>query len=331
MGAGVSFAKALVLAWTRLYTAGLPDEMRARRCAEIESDVWELEHDPDRPRFAAAHLLLRLLRGIWHDLRWRIEQRTPYVATQLMLHGVPRHPAIVTSAFTCSLTVHFVAGAVVIWLAAFPFHRLSVIALQRAESASVPAPTLSAFENDATDAAALAPARPDPFLARLLQNRYALSVHKGQLSLAGAYVLSSAIAQSRLVVLGEDPDTTETPEFWAAVSNTPAPPTTEWRKVAAMNGHRGRNALDSLHIRIMAVTLSPSESGYLQPIYDSLLPSDWTMFDLRPLRQELRAPGSMVHRDLSRLILGYDILVMVPVGEASVRRAPRTAGRSGSR
>ena len=41
MGAGVSFAKALVLAWTRLYTAGLPDEMRARRCAEIESDVWE--------------------------------------------------------------------------------------------------------------------------------------------------------------------------------------------------------------------------------------------------------------------------------------------------
>lgn len=326
----MSVAKALARAWTRLYTAGLPEEVRLRRCAEMESDLWEFENDPERPRFAGAHLLFRLLRGLRHDVCWRIEQRAPnFAAQQLMLNGTPRHPVIVTSAFTCSLTVHLIVGAAVIWLAAFPFHRLSVAAIQRAESASVAAPAFSAFENDAMDSTALPPAPPDRFLARLLQHRYALSVHKGQLSLAGAYVLASAIAQSRFVVLGEDP-ASETPEFWAAVYD-PAAPAKVWRKVAALDGYRGRNAFDSLHIRIMAVTGSPSESGYLQPIYDNILPSDWTMFDLRPLRQELQAPGPVVHRGLSRLIFGYDILVMVPAGEASLRRAPRTAERSGSR
>src|SRR5207302_8657434 len=44
----------------------------------------------------------------------------------------------------------------------------------------------------------------DRFVAKLLQNRYALSVHSGQLSGAGAQVLQSAIAQSRFVLLGEE-------------------------------------------------------------------------------------------------------------------------------
>ena len=328
----MTFAKALVLAWTRLYTAGLPAEMRQRRCAEIESDVWEFENDPDRPRFAGVHLILRLVRGAGHDVSWRFEQRIPHTAARgLMLSGTPRHPVIVTSAFTGSLTIHLIVGAAVIWLVAFPFHRPSPGSIQSAAlPAPVAAPMFLGSDSDQTDSTVV-PAPPDPFLARLLHNRYALSVHKGQLSLAGAYVLNSAIAQSRFILLGEDPGATGAPEFWAAVSNTPTARTKEWRKVTAMNGHRGPNAHDSLHIRLMTVTGPPEEPGYLQPIYDNLLPSDWTMFDLRPLRQEFQPPGSTVHRGLSRLIAGYDILVMVPVDEASVRKALRTAAQSDSR
>lgn len=70
MGARMSALHALVRAWTRLYTVALPPEIRDRRRAEIESDVWESEHDPDVPRHA---LLLRLLRGMPAELLWRLE------------------------------------------------------------------------------------------------------------------------------------------------------------------------------------------------------------------------------------------------------------------
>jgi hypothetical protein len=93
----------------------------------------------------------------------------------------------------------------------------------------------------------------------------------------------------------------------------------------------------SLHIRLMPVKGSqpihprvgqPAQlrpfnyadqprSRYLQPILSNLLPSDWTMFDLRPLRQELDAPGGAVSPDLATLVFGYDILVMVPEGTPS--------------
>lgn len=63
----------------------------------------------------------------------------------------------------------------------------------------------------------------DRFVAKLLQNRYALSVRRGQLSGAGAQVLQSAIAQSRFVLLGEDHGVAQTPEFWAAVCNAAGP------------------------------------------------------------------------------------------------------------
>jgi hypothetical protein len=93
----------------------------------------------------------------------------------------------------------------------------------------------------------------------------------------------------------------------------------------------------SLHIRLMPVKGSqpirprvgqPAQlrsfnyaeqpgSRYLQPIFSNLLPSDWTMFDLRPLRQDLNAPGGIIDPDLTTLILGFDILVMVPEGTPS--------------
>ena len=60
----------LVRAWTTLYTFALPPEMRDRRRAEIVSDLWESEHDPDVPR---GEPLFRVLRGVPADLLWRFE------------------------------------------------------------------------------------------------------------------------------------------------------------------------------------------------------------------------------------------------------------------
>jgi hypothetical protein len=93
----------------------------------------------------------------------------------------------------------------------------------------------------------------------------------------------------------------------------------------------------SLHISLMAVKGSqpihprvgqPAQlrpfnledepgSRYLQPLFSSLLGSDWTMFDLRPLRQDLNMPGGAINPDLAALVFGYDILVIVPEGRPS--------------
>ena len=60
----------LVRIWTHLYTFALPSEIRERRRAEIESDVWESEHDPDVPHHA---FVFRVLRGMPADVLWRLE------------------------------------------------------------------------------------------------------------------------------------------------------------------------------------------------------------------------------------------------------------------
>jgi hypothetical protein len=93
----------------------------------------------------------------------------------------------------------------------------------------------------------------------------------------------------------------------------------------------------SLHIRLMPVRGSsimfprvgqPAQqmsfnnadrpgSRYLQPVLSNLLPSDWTVFDLRPLRADLSGPGRAVDPDLATLVFGLDILVMSPEATAS--------------
>ena len=72
---------ALVRAWTRLYTLGLSKEDRARRCQEIDSDIWESLNDPDT-RELPVTLLVRFLMGIPDDVGWRVEQ--PHPARPLM-------------------------------------------------------------------------------------------------------------------------------------------------------------------------------------------------------------------------------------------------------
>jgi hypothetical protein len=69
-------AAILVRAWTRIYTWGMDAERRHSRQAEIESDLWESEHDevgaatrwPSSLQTAA-----RLVAGVPADVLWRLE------------------------------------------------------------------------------------------------------------------------------------------------------------------------------------------------------------------------------------------------------------------
>lgn len=63
-----TFAIAVARWWTRIYTLGLPADLRAARCAEIESDLWESLHDPDAP---SPQIFPRLASGVVDDVCWR--------------------------------------------------------------------------------------------------------------------------------------------------------------------------------------------------------------------------------------------------------------------
>ena len=69
------FALTIVRVWTTLYTSGMPDGLRETRRAEIESDLWESQHDrrPESDLGVSGQILLRLLRGVPDDVLWRVE------------------------------------------------------------------------------------------------------------------------------------------------------------------------------------------------------------------------------------------------------------------
>jgi hypothetical protein len=54
--------------WTRFYTAGLPEDLRDARRAEVESDLWESLADGSPSR----HILARLALGLVDDLTWSL-------------------------------------------------------------------------------------------------------------------------------------------------------------------------------------------------------------------------------------------------------------------
>jgi cytochrome b6-f complex iron-sulfur subunit len=67
---------ALVTAWTRLYTAGLPDQPKQRRRLEIASDLWEQSNDRASTHAGAVSIALRCVAGMPSDLVWSISARS---------------------------------------------------------------------------------------------------------------------------------------------------------------------------------------------------------------------------------------------------------------
>lgn len=64
---------AAVRLWTRFYTRRMDPEVRDRRRAEIESDLFEQLAAQGDDRWLAARMLVRLLAGVHNDLSWRLE------------------------------------------------------------------------------------------------------------------------------------------------------------------------------------------------------------------------------------------------------------------
>ena len=103
-------ANAVVRAWTRVYTWRVPSPLREARREEIESDLWEREHDPVADgRFSLPlRVVARMLIGIPDDLGWRVEQVN-------IMDGSLR--------FRIALTVG-VAGLLGLWLVIVPKAKL---------------------------------------------------------------------------------------------------------------------------------------------------------------------------------------------------------------
>jgi hypothetical protein len=102
--------------WVRLYTAGLPPEIREVRRAELESDLWEQEHEAaaadGRPTKTAMQVLHRLVRGIPADLCWRQQQGGAKV-----LRKAGRGAVEGARLTTAAVARHWVVGLVVLALA----------------------------------------------------------------------------------------------------------------------------------------------------------------------------------------------------------------------
>jgi hypothetical protein len=73
----LQLGSALARAWIRLYTLGLPRELRDARGEEIAADMLEQERDGRdsgaSPAATAVNILLRAVLGVADDLSWRVE------------------------------------------------------------------------------------------------------------------------------------------------------------------------------------------------------------------------------------------------------------------
>jgi hypothetical protein len=77
---------AAVRAWTRVYTWRMPPVVREARRAEIESDLWASQTDDVAGPALPMQIGGRLARGIFDDVRWRIEHvnRDSHVARRTL-------------------------------------------------------------------------------------------------------------------------------------------------------------------------------------------------------------------------------------------------------
>lgn len=93
MGAGVTVRIALVVmaltrGWLGVYTCHMPPHLADARRAEIESDIWEMQHDPDLASGLSSGwiAMARLIAGMPDDLAWRLDNAA--IEEQLIVRRV---------------------------------------------------------------------------------------------------------------------------------------------------------------------------------------------------------------------------------------------------
>ena len=87
-------ATSLVFAWTWLYTAALPEQVRTARRWEVRSDLHDqMAQDREsgvRPIPTAIHIFRRMVSGAWDDLGWSL----PHIPSALAGHLIRGSDAI---------------------------------------------------------------------------------------------------------------------------------------------------------------------------------------------------------------------------------------------
>ena len=90
-GRALAAARSLVLSWTWLYTAALPEQFRTARREEIRSDLHDhIEQDREEgvvQAWTAVGLLRRMASGAWDDVCWALPQVTSALAVNLVRGG----------------------------------------------------------------------------------------------------------------------------------------------------------------------------------------------------------------------------------------------------
>lgn len=87
----MSFAASLTRAWAAAYTFGLAAHVRDARRREIDSDVWEHQHDAEGASSSpgiALQLIGRMLRGVPADLLWRINVEGPQMDIRIPVERI---------------------------------------------------------------------------------------------------------------------------------------------------------------------------------------------------------------------------------------------------
>lgn len=91
MSFAARFAASLTRAWAAAYTFGLAAHVRASRRREIDSDVWEHQHDAEGASSSpgiALQLIGRMLRGVPADLLWRINVEGPQMDIRIPVERI---------------------------------------------------------------------------------------------------------------------------------------------------------------------------------------------------------------------------------------------------
>jgi len=95
-------------AWSATYTRGLPQDLRAERREEIDSDLWEQQWLAARrgdPAFGTAtEVLTRMLLGVISDITWRVQAGAPARADRgIMTHEAPYVRGLVAAGVVLAL------------------------------------------------------------------------------------------------------------------------------------------------------------------------------------------------------------------------------------